>query len=187
MKNIEEKMKKLKIPILTALEEMVVRGNTDDIATIEWKCKLADAILEEAEFNETSINMGDKIEHQLGTVWIGDATIGIEKSYLTKCNNCGKEITEYEIKFKTNSTNWKCPKCNKRKLIMEPNLEKIKKMCYRNGAIDAIDNMVKELKKRDNYIYLEHSIKEIYRQLMSKYRFENLISGDELNEAQQKK
>ena len=69
---------------------------------------------------------------------------------------------------------------------MEPNFEEIKKMCYSNGALRALNEMRQELKKKDNYTYLRHSIEDTYFQLIGKYSSKNLISGDELDEAQQK-
>jgi hypothetical protein len=39
---------------------------------LRWKLKLANAILAESEFSGCPITVGDKIESQLGTVWVGD-------------------------------------------------------------------------------------------------------------------
>lgn len=43
---------------------------------IRKKVELADAIIEEALFNEIEIDViKDELEHQLGTVWVGKASI----------------------------------------------------------------------------------------------------------------
>lgn len=79
----------------------------------EWKCKLADAILEEAEFNNASVKIGDKIEHQLGTIWIGNAVILLEKVIVFKCVHCRENIHSIEIRTMPSINNWRCPKCKK--------------------------------------------------------------------------
>jgi hypothetical protein len=38
----------------------------------KWKIQLANAVLAEAAFDKCPMQVGDKIEHQLGTVWVGD-------------------------------------------------------------------------------------------------------------------
>jgi hypothetical protein len=45
-----------------------------------WKLELANAVLAEAEFNNCPIEVGADIEHQLGTVWVGDAAITFVKT-----------------------------------------------------------------------------------------------------------
>lgn len=47
---------------------------------LNWKLELANAIVAEARFNECSIEIGDDIEHQLGTVWVGDVAITFVKT-----------------------------------------------------------------------------------------------------------
>lgn len=45
-----------------------------------WKLELVNAVLAEAIFNDCPIEVGSDIEHQLGTVWVGDAAISILKT-----------------------------------------------------------------------------------------------------------
>lgn len=45
-----------------------------------WMLELANAVLAEASFNGCPIELGADIEHQLGTVWVGDAAISILKT-----------------------------------------------------------------------------------------------------------
>lgn len=47
---------------------------------VSWKLELADAILEEAEFNSCPIEIGEEIEHQLGSVYIGNVCISPMKT-----------------------------------------------------------------------------------------------------------
>jgi hypothetical protein len=47
---------------------------------LNWKLELANAIVKEAGFNDCHIEVGDDIEHQLGTIWIGDAAITFVKT-----------------------------------------------------------------------------------------------------------
>ena len=48
---------------------------------IIWKLKLADAIIAEASFNNMYLEIGtDIIEHQLGTVWVGNVSITMIKN-----------------------------------------------------------------------------------------------------------
>lgn len=65
---------------------------------------------------------------------------------------------------------------------MEPNFEKIKRLCYQNGAIDALDdiNMMSEGEKT---IRITGKFMEA---LYKKYKVSNILSGEELDEAQQK-
>jgi len=43
--------------------------------TLDKKVELANAIIEEAAFNDIDIDLSMEIEHQLGTVWIGNTYI----------------------------------------------------------------------------------------------------------------
>ena len=51
------------------------KENTNKDKLQQWKIRLADAIMEEAAFNGCPIEEGADIEHQLGTVWVGDVAI----------------------------------------------------------------------------------------------------------------
>ena len=46
----------------------------------DWKLELANAVLDEASFNNCPIEVGADIEHQLGTVWVGDVAITFVKT-----------------------------------------------------------------------------------------------------------
>lgn len=69
----------------------------EQIKVVEWKIKLADAIITQANFNFIKIEIGDKIEAQLGTVWIGNSIINIQpndhESKASKCPTCGEWCT----------------------------------------------------------------------------------------------
>ncbi|MGP8215468.1 MAG: hypothetical protein ACLQQ4_07890 [Bacteroidia bacterium] len=51
------------------------KENTRKNKLEQWKIRLADAILEEAGFSGCPIREGADIEHQLGTVWVGEVAI----------------------------------------------------------------------------------------------------------------
>lgn len=45
---------------------------------LKWKLELADALISESVFNGMAFEPGtDLIEHQLGTVWVGDISISM--------------------------------------------------------------------------------------------------------------
>ena len=92
------------------LESSIKRQELD---IIKWKCELADAILKEAEFNNTPIRIGDKIEHQLGNVWTSSIIIQIDKVIIFICVHCKKEVSSMEITEISSLTDFKCPKCKK--------------------------------------------------------------------------
>ena len=47
-----------------------------DREVIEWKLRLADAIIAESCFNDMPLEVcTDVIDHQLGTVWVGNVSI----------------------------------------------------------------------------------------------------------------
>lgn len=82
-------------------------------ANVKWKCELADAILEEAIFKGTPINIGDKIEHQLGTIWVGMAAIQINELMMYTCDHCKEEVSLVEIINIPSIEDWCCPHCKK--------------------------------------------------------------------------
>jgi len=46
----------------------------------DWKLELANAIISEARFSNCQIWIGKDIDHQLGTVWVGDVAISVVKT-----------------------------------------------------------------------------------------------------------